>query len=108
MATPKVTIISDDQRITQRLIQDIEFLNINLAEIIEKPREAYLCVSPNEPRVIIFVEPVEEVSVAQVINQVKKVNSTAPIIFLSKTTDYKALREIFRAGISDVINFWRL
>lgn len=101
----KISIISNDQRLVQRLIQLIDFLDIRLGEIIENPREAYLKITSNEPRIVLFVEPDADISIDQIVKQVKKVNITAPIIFLSKTEDFQKARHLFRSGVTDILKY---
>ncbi|UFJ40795.1 AAA family ATPase [Brevibacillus humidisoli] len=103
MSTAKVAIICDDQRMTQKLVQEITFYNIAIDEVIDKPREAYLKINPKEPRVIVFVEPAEELSVIQVMQQLHKVNTAAPILFLTMNEDFQESRRLFRAGVTDVL-----
>jgi pilus assembly protein CpaE len=103
MAAPKIAIISDDERMTQKLIQDLQFYNMTIDEVIEKPREAYLKIHPREPRVILFVEPSEAIAVEPVLQQLKKVNADAPILFLCKNADFSTSRTLFRAGVNDVV-----
>ncbi|WP_126424947.1 AAA family ATPase [Brevibacillus marinus] len=103
MHKAKVAIICDDQRMLQKLIQEISFYQLTIDELIDKPREAYLKINPKEPRVIVFVEPAEELSAIQVMRQLHKVNASAPILYLARTADYQELRRLFRAGATDVL-----
>lgn len=103
MQPVKVAIISDDQRVTQNVMQELSFCNVPIDELIDKPREAYLRINPKEPRVIVFVEPAEELSVIQVMQQLHKVNPAAPIIYLTRCEDFQESRRLFRAGMCDVL-----
>ncbi|WP_068777503.1 AAA family ATPase [Paenibacillus sp. FJAT-26967] len=103
MTAPKISIVCDDNRLTQQLAQNIHFHNMAVGELIDKPREAALQIDPREPRVILLVESEDNPHVAQTIQQIRKVNSTAPVIFLSKQADFSTLREIYRCGVTDVI-----
>ncbi len=103
MSTVKVTIISSNERLTQQLVQSIHFYNMQPGEVIEKPREAYMHIHPREPRIILFVEPEETMELAPIVMQLKKVNAGAPIIFLSRTGDFERIREMYRAGATDVL-----
>lgn len=99
----KVAIISDDQRLTQKVVQVIDSLEIRLGEVVEKPREAYLKINTNEPRIVVFVEPAEDLAVEQIIRQIKKVNKQSALIFLNKSEDLYKVRGKFRAGIFDLL-----
>ncbi|RXT07834.1 AAA family ATPase [Ammoniphilus sp. CFH 90114] len=99
----KVAIISDDQRLTQRLVQMLGLLDVRVGEIVDRPREAYLKITSSEPRVILFVEPEEDESAEQIVKQMKKVNETAPILYFSKTNDFRKIRQLFREGVSDLL-----
>ncbi len=103
MAAPKISIVCDDAQLARKLIQSIHFMDMPLGEIIDRPREAYMHVDPNEPRIVLLAEPSEPVHVTPIIQQLKKVNETAPVIYLSKTTEFASLREIYRAGVTDIL-----
>ncbi|MBO8165499.1 MAG: AAA family ATPase [Brevibacillus sp.] len=104
MSTAKVVLISDDEQILQKLIQEISFYShAVIDEIIDKPREAYLKVNPKEAQVVVFVEPVEDFPVKQVVKQIHKANAAVPILFLSRSEDFKASRSLFRDGVTDVL-----
>lgn len=104
MAAPKISIVCDDSRLAQKLIQSIHFANMPLGEAIERPREAYMHLDPKEPRIVLLVEPAEPANVPQLIRQLKKVNETAPIVYLIKTPEFASLREIYRAGVTDILH----
>ncbi|MCM3749936.1 AAA family ATPase [Paenibacillus pasadenensis] len=99
----KITLITDDSRLMQQLQQNLTFLNFTIGEQITKPREAYMELNHTEPRIIVLAEPLEPVSVPGIVQQLKKVNESAPVIYLSRTDDFAAIRELYRAGISDVL-----
>ncbi|MEW4371512.1 AAA family ATPase [Paenibacillus kandeliae] len=103
MSTVKVSIISSNERLTQQLIQNIHFYNMQLGEVIEKPREAYMQIHPKEPRIIVFAEPEEQIELTPIVMQLKKVNAGAPVIFLSRSGDFERIREMYRAGVTDVL-----
>lgn len=103
MNTAKISIIADDSRLMQQLVQHVNFLNLSIGETIDKPREAYMHLHPLEPRVVLLAEPLEEMSIPQIIQQLKKVNSSAPIIFMSREGRFEQIRELYRCGVSDVL-----
>jgi pilus assembly protein CpaE len=104
MAALKISIVCNDSQLAQKLIQSIHFLSMALGEVIDRPREAYMHLNPKEPRIVLLVEPSEDIPVTQMIHQLKKVNEAAPVIYLSKTTEFASLREIYRAGVTDVLS----
>lgn len=104
MATMKITLICDDPRLGHQLVQQLTFLDYPIGETIEKPKEAYMMIDPKEPRIILFVEPEESDFAAQSIQQLRKVNEAAPVIFLSKRADFRLLRELYRAGAMEVLH----
>ncbi|WP_438431169.1 AAA family ATPase [Gorillibacterium sp. sgz500922] len=104
MATIKITLICEDQRLTHQLVQQLTFLDYPLAETIEKPKEAYLQIDSKEPRVILFVEPEESGFAIQSIQQLRKVNESAPVVFLSRRTDFRLVRDLYRAGAMEVLH----
>ncbi|QJC50772.1 AAA family ATPase [Paenibacillus albicereus] len=99
----KLALITDDSRLMQQLQQNATFLNFTIGEQIAKPREAYMELSPTEPRVILLAEPLEAADLTAVVQQLKKVNESAPIIYLSRSGDFARIRELYRAGIADVL-----
>lgn len=103
MSTVKISIVSSNERLTQQLIQSIHFYNMQPGEVIEKPREAYMQIHPKEPRVILLAESEESTDLTPIIQQLKKVNGSAPVIFLSRTGDFTQIREMYRAGVTDVL-----
>jgi pilus assembly protein CpaE len=103
MAVPKVTVVCDDAQLAQKLVQSANFLNQPLGEVIGRPREAYMQLHPNEPRIVLLVEPADPTHAPQLIRQLKKVNDAAPILYLSKTAEFAELREIYRAGVTDIL-----
>lgn len=103
MSIVKISIISSNERLTQQLMQNIHFYNMQPGEVIEKPREAYMQIHPKEPRVILLAESEESIDLIPVIQQLKKVNASAPVIFLSRTGDFDQIRDMYRAGVTDVL-----
>ncbi|WJH34653.1 hypothetical protein N6H14_33710 [Paenibacillus sp. CC-CFT747] len=88
MSTPRISVVCDDSRLTQQITQQLHFLNVPIGEIIDKPREAYMQINLKEPRILLIAEPSEAVNISQVIQSVRKVNETAPIIYLSKNAEF--------------------
>lgn len=103
MVNVKISIVSDDTRMTQQLVQNLNFMNHPIGELIDKPREAYRHLNSKEPRVILLVEPSEPLSLTQAVQQLRKVNESAPIIYLCKDGNFETLREIYRSGIFEVL-----
>ena len=103
MSAPKISIICDDPQLAQTLVQNIHFMNLPLGEVIDRTREAYMYLDPKEARIVLLAEPSETVHISQSIRQLKRVNETAPILYFSKTADFLSLREIYRAGVTDIL-----
>jgi pilus assembly protein CpaE len=103
MTAPKISIICDDPQLRQTLVQNIHFMNMPLGEMIERTRDAYMHLDPKEPRIVLLAEPAEPVLITQTIQQLKRVNEAAPILYLSRTAEFASLREIYRAGVMDIL-----
>lgn len=105
MTQPKVSLISDDSNVTRQLQSKIHELDMLMGEVIDKPREAYLKIEAKEPRIIIFAEPETETDVVQIIDQLRKVQPRAPLLFLNRSDDYDLIRGLFRVGVTDVLHY---
>lgn len=107
MSSTKISIISDDKRTTQKVVNVINFLELELGEVVEKYREVFMKLHPTEQRIIVLIEPQDSLMQDQLVNyisQIKKIQVTAPIIFLGQTKDITLIRELFRAGIDDYLS----
>jgi len=105
MMSAKVSIVCEEQRIAQQMIQRLHFMNIPIGEIIDKPKEAYNQLNAKEARVIVLVEPSDTESVAPLLAQIKRMNDTAPVIYVSKSDSFQMLRQLYRSGISEWLRF---
>ncbi|MHA6482826.1 AAA family ATPase [Paenibacillus sp. strain BS8-2] len=101
----KVSIVCEEQRITQQMVQRLNFMNIPIGEIIDKPKEAYTSLNAKEARVIVLVEPSDREALPSLLQQMKRMNDTAPIIYLSKSESFDLLRTMYRQGISEWIRY---
>lgn len=104
MAQVKVSIICDDTRAAQQLVQAVQFLDHSVGEVIDKPREAYMHLDPKEPRIVLLAEPAEALNIAQAVQLLRKVNAAAPVVYLSRTRDFAVLREVYRSGVLDILH----
>ncbi|GLX68716.1 AAA family ATPase [Paenibacillus glycanilyticus] len=104
MAT-KVSIVCEEQRISQQMVQRLNFMNIPIGEVIDKPKEAYNQLSAKEARVIVLVEPHDQHMLPPLLQQIKRMNETAPIIYVSKSDNFQLLRSMYQSGISEWVRY---
>jgi Flp pilus assembly protein, ATPase CpaE len=101
----KVSIVCEEQRITQQMVQRLNFMNMPIGEIIDRPKEAYASLNAKEARVIVLVEPSDREALPSLLQQMKRMNDTAPVIYVSKSESFELLRSLYRSGISEWIRY---